>query len=84
MERCDFCRQRIIWTVTSATGSSMPVDAEPADNGNVLLSSESHSSGRPLSGVLGPAQAAGARAAGQQLRLHHRLSCPYAAQWSRR
>lgn len=62
----------------------MPVDYEPSDNGNILLSSDSDTAGRPLAGVLGPGPAAGARRDGQKLHLHHKLSCPFASAWARK
>ncbi len=42
---CRSCGADIIWAVTS-TGSRMPVDAQPVDGGNVLLTER----GAPVSG----------------------------------
>ena len=34
--QCSRCPQRIVWAKT-ATGKSMPVDVEPAGDGNIVL-----------------------------------------------
>jgi hypothetical protein len=36
IEMCRACQAPIVWATTSA-GKNMPVDAEPSDDGNVLL-----------------------------------------------
>ncbi|MGW5647541.1 hypothetical protein [Saccharopolyspora sp. NPDC003762] len=77
---CPDCRGPIVWA-TTAKGVPMPVDAEPAAAGNVLLSVDSQG---VHAGVLATNQAAGARDRGQPLHQHHRLSCPYAHKWARR
>lgn len=35
--RCASCHAEIIWTRTSASGSLMPVDAEPVEGGNIKI-----------------------------------------------
>ncbi|MEU5848960.1 hypothetical protein [Saccharopolyspora shandongensis] len=77
---CPDCDEPIVWA-TTAKGVSMPVDAEPVNGGNVLLSVGSRG---VHAGVLGVNQAAGARDRGQPLYQHHRLSCPRAYRWARR
>lgn len=73
-EPCNYCRALLLWPVTGR-GVAIPVDAEPSPNGNVLILAGS-------AGVLGPRKAAAARATGQQLHLHHRLSCPFVNRWT--
>lgn len=76
-DRCNFCREPILWLTTAATGSRMPVNRWPdPDRGNVV-----RSDGK--AGVLGADQAKAARAAGVELWLHHVVDCPYARQWNR-
>lgn len=63
------CTARVIWTKNVSTGGSMPVDAEPAENGNVelelLLGGEVRSvvHGQPPLG-------------GPPLHLNHFVTCP--------
>jgi hypothetical protein len=71
---CPDCRAPIRW-LTTQVGKRMPVDAEPSERGNVLLTGD-------VAGVLNPGQAGAARAAGAPLYLHHRLSCPFASRWA--
>ncbi len=83
---CDVpsCGQAIIWTRTER-GNVMPVDADPTAAGNIVLdATHTDADGRPLAGELGRPQLPGARAAGRELRTHHRLSCTDPAQWSRK
>lgn len=71
---CGSCGAAIVWAKTQR-GERMPVDAEPSDNGNVLVT------GQPpnrRAGVLTRGQAEGARAVGQQLHLSHFVTCPHA------
>lgn len=66
-----------MWLVTGA-GKRMPVDARPdPERGNIVRQGDH-------AGVLGPGPAAGARARGVPLRLHHAVTCPFAARWNRR
>jgi hypothetical protein len=76
VELCNFCDGRIIWLLTT-NDVRMPVDAEPDhERGNVIRQGDH-------AGVLGAGPAAGARAAGKALHLHHRLTCPFADRWAR-
>lgn len=34
---CRSCKAAVVWTVTEKSGRPMPVDAEPVENGNLLL-----------------------------------------------
>lgn len=77
-EDCNFCRVPIVWALTR-NDALMPVDAEPCDDGNVLLTTD----GTQLrAAVFGKRHAAAVRAAGEALHKHHKLSCPYAHRWS--
>lgn len=49
---CRSCGAPVIWAVTAATGSRMPVDAEPDEDGNLLLSLDNP----PVAQVVDPAQ----------------------------
>ncbi|HET9892613.1 MAG TPA: hypothetical protein VFQ42_19145 [Mycobacterium sp.] len=73
---CPDCGASILW-LTTERGARMPVDAEPdGERGNVIRQGDRCS-------VLGRTQAAGARAAGVALHVHHKLTCPHAARWAR-
>lgn len=72
--RCNYCRALLLW-LTTAAAKRMPVNHDPdPERGNVVVI-------RGVAGVLGPGPARGARAAGQQLYLHHAATCPHADQW---
>lgn len=75
---CNSCGARIIWARTS-TGRSMPVDAEPTDDGNVELLPLVHSQRSPEA-IVHPQPPMGAG----PLRLSHFASCPHADQWRKR
>lgn len=78
--RCDFCQRAIVWTRT-VNSTAMPVDAEPTDGGNVLVT---HDAGGLRATVLGtPAKRESHRNAGWLLRVTHKLTCPFADEWSR-
>ena len=75
---CRSCHAPIAWAVT-ANGKSMPVDAEPAEDGNVVLED-----GVVLRAtVLGPLEVPAAHEAGQALHRAHHSTCPDAASWRR-
>lgn len=73
---CKDCDARIVFAQTKNKSKGqpvlMPVDQDPDTAGNVLLTAQG---GTYYAGVLGPAQAAGAKAYGQQLHLSHMYSC---------
>jgi hypothetical protein len=74
---CPDCGQPILW-LTTATGARMPVDADPDPHrGNVVLIGHT-------AGVLGHGKARAARAAGLELRTHHKLKCPRVDRWADR
>lgn len=78
--RCESCQASIVWARTQR-GERMPVDADPSPAGNVVVTGEGR---ERRAGVLTKGQAAGARAAGQELFLSHFASCPMASDHRRR
>jgi hypothetical protein len=75
---CRSCKAPIIWA-TSKGGKSMPVDAEPVDDGNVELTDRPGEYVGPIAAVL-----TGPSLLGLPLRKAHFTSCPEAEQWRRR
>ncbi|NUT31493.1 MAG: hypothetical protein HOV79_00310 [Hamadaea sp.] len=75
---CESCYAPIIWTVT-VNAKPMPVDFEPANDGNVALS---WMNGKVVATVLGVARQA-TRTPGT-LRKSHFATCPDRDQWRRR
>lgn len=73
---CRACQADIVFAETPRKHLGqpvvMPVDAEPDDKGNVLVSTKN---GKYYAGVLGRNQAAGARDNGQQLHRSHFATC---------
>lgn len=53
MRICRSCGAQIIWAVT-ASGSKMPVDAEPVENGNLILRKTESESGPILVAIISP------------------------------
>lgn len=76
-EECRTCDAAIIWTLTAAS-KDMPVDAEPAEKGNLALAVDDK--GNVRSRVV-PAHLAFGR---RDLRLSHFVNCPHAERWRRR
>lgn len=37
MSQCRSCGKPIIWTVTAVAGRAMPLDAQPVENGNIII-----------------------------------------------
>lgn len=78
--RCRSCGAPIVWAVTEAHRRRMPVDAEPVDGGNVLLSTDDP----PLAQVHAPGQASlFADAANRPTYTSHFATCPQADQHRR-
>lgn len=71
---CSSCRAPILWAITSK-GNAEPINPQPSDVGNVMLTVVG---GQLLAGVLGTNQAAGARDAGHRLYRSHFVDCPNA------
>jgi hypothetical protein len=77
------CRAPIIWAITQA-GKRMPVDAEPSDDGNVLLQPPLNDAARsPRATVVNPASPP---LDGWDGTLHHShfTTCPAAERWRTR
>ncbi len=68
MSACRSCGARIVWAKTS-TGKAIPVDADPVEHGNIVLSS---------GGVaeVGPA--------GSGTHVSHFATCPERDEWRKR
>lgn len=79
---CRACHAEIVFAQTNRLHRGqpvmMPVDAEPADNGNVFLSLQG---GKYYAGVIRKNQAAGMRDGGQELHRPHFATCPQAARF---
>ena len=37
MTACKSCGAKVVWAVSAKTGGRMPLDAEPVENGNVVV-----------------------------------------------
>lgn len=76
---CRACQADIVFAETNRMHQGrpvlMPVNAEPAKDGNVYLSK---TAGKYYAGVIGKNQAAGMRDAGQELHTAHFRTCPQA------
>jgi hypothetical protein len=75
--RCRSCRAEIVWATTGA-GKAMPVDAEPVDDGNVLLDEDD---GYLFATVVSPGQIP---LDGSPLYASHFASCPNSSQHRKR
>lgn len=40
MSQCKSCDASIVWAVHTATGSLAPIDVEPTDGGNIILTTD--------------------------------------------
>jgi hypothetical protein len=74
MDTCSACGARMIWAVTPA-GARSPIDYEPSEQGNVLLTSP-EGLGQTLAVVLSKGGLGLARSRGMQLRTSHFVTCP--------
>lgn len=77
---CRYCPAEFIWAETE-NGSAMPVNIEPAADGNVYVA---HIGGRPHAFVLAADQLAHARTVGTVLHLPHFATCPRAKEARKR
>jgi hypothetical protein len=78
-EDCRSCNAPIIWTVTER-GKAMPVDAEPAEGGNLAIDWDIPGQLRVRSRVVKPHLAFGRK----DLHRSHFVLCPDAAKWRQR
>lgn len=77
-QRCAKCPTQIVWAESDSTGKPMPVDAAPAENGNVRL--VEYPDGVTAT-VLAKAEAERARANGERLHLNHFVTCARASEF---
>ncbi len=78
LKHCRSCGAPIYWATHAATGRSMPVDAEPVPNGNVLLTYSPHAdslTAEVLAVGEAPADATRPR------RTSHFATCAHAVDW---
>lgn len=76
---CSSCGAEIVWAVHQGSGKRMPVDAAPAENGNVRLMRRFTPEGKyveTVATVHGPDARAALRAQGVALHLNHFVTCP--------
>jgi hypothetical protein len=78
MSACGSCGAAVIWAITAA-GNRMPVDPEPAENGNLYLFEPSTPGGDRTVMVARGFQ----RDHGEPLYLSHFVTCPNAARHRR-
>lgn len=79
--RCDSCGTEIFWAINAATGKRMPIDPDPRDDGNVVITGDPRSITDRLglaAQVLGPLEAL---AHDGELYVSHFATCPDAASW---
>ncbi len=75
-DTCKACGAPIVWAETAATGKAIPLDAEPAPDGNIYLSTSDGVAHYPPKGWQAPA--------GLRLYKSHFASCPQAAAFRRK
>lgn len=76
MTRCSACQAPLLFA-TTARGKSMPLDAQPAPNGNVVLRPDDD--GVMVAHVLGAAGVVAAIEKGEKLYTSHFVGCPAAS-----
>jgi hypothetical protein len=74
---CQSCQAPIFWAVTEATGTSMPIDEEPTEVGNVTLLQPDDPRDPPVAKVHGTPPVTWPRY------MPHHATCPQALQWKR-
>lgn len=82
MRRCRSCNAPVLWCRTTS-GKATPVDPDPADTGNILLSDRRWEGGDIVAVVLAGDTLADARGAGDLLHLSHFVTCPQRKEWRR-
>lgn len=73
MARCTSCQAPIFWAVSASTGKTMPIDAAPTADGNIVIEA-----GRAK--VLGAIERAALPPGTNRYRSHF-STCPHAGQW---
>jgi hypothetical protein len=79
-DRCSSCKAPIRWAITDA-GYPIPLDLEPAADGNLRLVGARFKGGTPRALVVAPANRA---ALAGELYKTHFVTCPYAEQHRQR
>lgn len=80
MSRCRSCDAQILWATTAA-GKAIPLDAEPAELGNVkIYGREANLSAVTLAGN----ELRTAREDGVRLFMPHHATCPQGQSWRKR
>ena len=77
---CRSCGAPVLWATVELSGKQMPVDADPAPEGNVLIQREP---GRVWARVLTGHDLHQARHEDEPLHRSHFSTCPDAATWRR-
>lgn len=83
---CNYCRQRIMWAWTNASGrvERMPLDAAPVPEGNVIAYRDEKRPRLLVCDVIGKRGDRRKLAlGGWPLYQHHRLTCSQAERWAR-
>lgn len=83
MSTCRSCGAPVVWAVTT-TGKRMPVDADPVDGGNVLLSPAVSSGQAPTATVVGKAVQPNLFGDDSPRYVSHFSTCPNAARHRQR
>lgn len=78
---CSKCPAEIFFGETRS-GARNPIDAEPADNGNVRITERKF--GPPYADALSPIEALAAQNSGETLYVSHFVTCPEAASFRRK
>ena len=73
---CKSCQAPVIWAKSKTTGKAMQVDAEPAENGNILLVETGHFQRGYEFRVLNAADIEAARLRHDSLYVSHFATCP--------
>lgn len=80
ISQCRSCHKRIIWTTNLDSGKRMPVDADAAEHGNVILLSGNDG---PEARVLTKIELS-KRPTKRDLYVSHFSTCPQARDWRQR
>lgn len=78
MSACRSCGKPVVWAKVQVTGSPIPLDPDPAPNGNIRLHT------KPECEVLSQAQIKQAKQDGVALYVSHFATCPEANRWRKR
>lgn len=82
MSWCRSCGARVLWAVTAATGSRMPLDEAPVADGYVTIEAWPNTA-VPVATVHAPGGLFDTRPAGAARYVPHHATCPDAARWRR-